>query len=209
MDTTTGLRIGSGSTPAFAVAMDGSLSATNATIQKTVGGNTIILDSSSLRAVGSVGSTTLGYDGTITANQAGSWPFSGASVKISSSDTYTTVNPGGIILHQDSIFGSAVFDFYQYIYNNTLNYYVSGGGIAWTNYYITAGVSTYTTAQIQTAVSGGNHDFRPLGLSPDGGQWTGPRLYYGSSTTSSAINSELSGGYGGSSQNGDFYFSTA
>jgi len=48
-----------------------------------------------------------------------------------------------------------------------------------------------------------------LGLSPDGGQWTGPRLYYGSSTTSSAINSELSGGYGGSSQNGDFYFSTA
>jgi hypothetical protein len=209
MDTTTGLRIGSGVSPAFTVAMDGSLSATNATIQKTVGGNTIILDNSSLRAVGSVGATTLGYDGTITATQTGSWPFSGASMKVSSSDTYTTINPGGVILHQDSIFGSAVFDFYQYIYNNTLNYYVTGGGIAWTNYYITAGVSTYTTARIYTALSGGNHDFRPLGLSPDGGQWTGPRLYYGSSTTNSAINSELSGGYGGSSQNGDFYFSTA
>ena len=209
MDTTTGLRIGTGGSPEFTVAMDGSMTATNATIQKTVGGNTIILDSSSLRAVGSVGSTILGYDGTITATQTGSWPFSGASMKVSSSDTYTTVNPGGVVLHQDSIFGSAVFDFYQYIYNNTLNYSVTGGGIAWTNYYITAGVSTYTTARIYTALSGGNHDFRPLGLSPDGGQWTGPRLYYGSSTTSSAINSELSGGYGGSSQNGDFYFSTA
>jgi hypothetical protein len=209
MDTTAGLRIGSGSSPSFTVAMDGSLSATNATIQRTVGGNTIVLDGSSLRAVGSTGSTTLGYDGTITATQTGNWPFSGASIQVSSSDTYTTINPGGIILHQDSIFGSDVFDFYQYIYNNTLNYYVTGGGIAWTNYYITAGVSTYTSARITTAQSGGNHDFRPLGLSPDGSQWTGPRLYYGSSTTSSAINSELSGGYGGSSQNGDFYFSTA
>lgn len=209
MDTTNGLRIGSVSSPAFTVAIDGSMSATNATFQKTVGGNTIILDGSSLRAVGSIGSTTLGYDGTITAFQSGTWPFGGSSVKISSSDTYTSINPGGIVLHQDSIFGSAEFDFYQYIYNNTLNYYVTGGGIAWTNYYITAGVSTYTTARITTATSGGNHDFRPLGLSPDGSQWTGPRLYYGSSTTSSAINTELSGGYGGSSQNGDFYFSTA
>lgn len=209
MDTTTGLRIGSGVSPAFTVAMDGSMTATNATIQKTVGGNTIILDGSSLRAVGSVGSSTLGYDGTITAFQAGSWPFAGSSIKVSSSDSYTTLNPGGITWHQDSIFGSAVFDYYQYIYNNTLYYSVNGGGIAWANYYITAGVSTYTTARIQTAGFGGNHDFRPLGLSPDGGQWLGPRLYYGSSATSAAINSELSGGYGGSSQNGDFYFSTA
>ena len=204
MDTVNGLRIGSGASPSFSVAMDG-----QASFQKTVGGNTITLDNSSLRAVGSVGSTILGYDGTITANQYGSWPFSGASIKVSSSDTYSIINPGGVTLHQDSIFGGAVFDFSQFIYNNTLNYYVTGGGVSWANYYVTAGVSTYTTAQIYTALSGGNHDFRPLGLSPDGGQWTGPRLYYGSSTTSSAINSELSGGYGGSSQNGDFYFSTA
>jgi len=103
MDTTTGLRIGPTGSPAFTVAMDGSMTATNATIQKTVGGNTIILDGSSLRAVGSTGSTTLGYDGTITATQAGTWPFNGASFKVSSSDTYTVINPGGFQLHQDSI----------------------------------------------------------------------------------------------------------
>jgi hypothetical protein len=211
MDTTTGLRIGSGVTPAFTVAMDGSLNATNATISKSSGSNTIILDNSSLRAVGSSASVILGYDGTITAtnNSGSAGAYSLVSIKASGTDGYSSLNPGAVLMHQNSIFGSAEFDFYQYVYNNTLNYAVTGGGIAWTNYYITAGVSTYTTARITTAQFGGNHDFRPLGLSPDGSQWTGPRLYYGSSTTSSAINSELSGGYGGSSQNGDFYFSTA
>ena len=211
MDTTTGLRIGSGSTPSFTVAMDGSMNATNATIQKTVGGNTIVLDGTSLRAVGGSASVTIGYDGTVVAanNGSGGGAYSLVSYKAEGTDGYSYLNPNAITIHQNSVFGSATFDFLQYVWNNTLNYAVTGGGIAWTNYYITAGVSTYTTAQIQTAGSGGNHDFRPLGLSPDGGQWTGPRLYYGSSTTSSAINSELSGGYGGSSQNGDFYFSTA
>jgi len=210
MDTTTGLRIGSGSSPAFTVAMDGSLTATNATIQRTVGGNTIILDNSGLRALGSSSSVTLGFDGAITAQEtSNSIASSSASVKIQSPDYASYLSASGLFISQGSINNSSVFNFYQYIWNNTLNYAVEGGGIAWTNYYITAGVSTYTTARITTASFGGNHDFRPLGLSPDGGQWLGPRMYYGSSTTSSAINSELSGGYGGSSQNGDFYFSTA
>ena len=180
------------------------------TVQRSSGSNSITLDGTSFRAVGTNASVTIGYDGTITAQEtANGIASSSASLKVQSPDYAAYLGASGLFISQDSIFGSATFDFYQYIWNNTLNYAVTGGGIAWTNYYITAGVSTYTTAQITTASSGGNHDFRPLGLSPDGGQWTGPRLYYGSSTTSSAINSELSGGYGGSSQNGDFYFSTA
>ena len=180
------------------------------TVQRSSGSNTITLDGTSLRAVGSSASVTIGYDGTIKAQETSSSVVgNNASVRIESPDYSSYIASSGLYIHQNSIFGSSEFDFYQYIWNNTLNYAVTGGGIAWTNYYITAGVSTYTTARITTASSGGNHDFRPLGLSPDGGQWTGPRLYYGSSTTSSAINSELSGGYGGSSQNGDFYFSTA
>ena len=211
MDTTTGIRVGPTGSPTFTVAMDGSMNATNATIQKTVGGNTIVLDGTSLRAVGGSASVTIGYDGTVVAanNGSGGGAYSLVSYKAEGTDGYSYLNPNAITIHQNSVFGSATFDFLQYVWNNTLNYAVTGGGIAWTNYYITAGASTYTTAQITTASSGGNHDFRPLGLSPDGGQWTGPRLFYGSSTTSSAINSELSGGYGGSSQNGDFYFSTA
>jgi hypothetical protein len=181
------------------------------TVQRSSGSNTITLDGTSFRAVGSGASVTIGYDGQVIANNDGSGggSYSLVSFKAQSTDGHATLNPNAMTIHQNSVFGSAEFDFLQYVWNNTLNYAVTGGGIAWTNYYITAGVSTYTTARITTAVSGGNHDFRPLGLSPDGGQWTGPRLYYGSSTTSSAINSELSGGYGGSSQNGDFYFSTA
>jgi hypothetical protein len=181
------------------------------TVQRSSGSNSITLDGTSFRAVGSGASVTIGYDGQVIANNDGSGggSYSLVSFKAQSTDGYATLNPNAMTIHQNSVGGSAEFDFLQYVWNNTLNYAVTGGGIAWTNYYITAGVSTYTTARITTAVSGGNHDFRPLGLSPDGGQWTGPRLYYGSSTTSSAINSELSGGYGGSSQNGDFYFSTA
>ena len=180
------------------------------TLQKVSGSNSITLDGTSFRAVGSSSSVTIGYNGTITAQEtANGIASSSASLKVQSPDYAAYLSASGLFISQNSIFGSSVFNFYQYIWNNTLNYAVDGGGIAWTNYYITTGVSTYTTARITTAASGGNHDFRPLGLSPDGGQWTGPRLYYGSSTTSSAINSELSGGYGGSSQNGDFYFSTA
>jgi hypothetical protein len=180
------------------------------TVQRSSGLNSITLDGTSFRAVGTSASVTIGYDGTITAQEtANGIASSSASLKVQSPDYAAYLGASGLLISQGSIFGSATFDFQQYIWNNTLNYAVSGGGIAWTNYYITAGVSTYTTARITTASSGGNDSFRPLGLSPDGGQWTGPRLYYGSSTTSAAINAELSGGYGGSSQNGDFYFSTA
>jgi len=180
------------------------------TVQRSSGSNSITLDGTSFRAVGSSASVTIGYDGTVRSLETNNGVVgNNASFRVESPDYASYIGSSGLYMHQNSIFDSSEFDFYQYIWNNTLNYAVTGGGIAWTNYYITAGVSTYTTARITTAVSGGNHDFRPLGLSPDGGQWTGPRLYYGSSTTSSAINAELSGGYGGSSQNGDFYFSTA
>jgi hypothetical protein len=208
MDTTTGLRIGSGSTPAFTVAMDGSMSATNATIQKTVGGNTIILDNSSLRAVGSVGSTVLGYDGTITATQTGSWPFSGASITISSSDSNTIINPGGYTLHQDSIFGSAVVDIYKYIYNNELVNYATGlSSIKWANFYVNPGTFNFISGQVWTTTG---DDYRMLGVSAFGTQMMGPRLFSGVATSNSTINTDINGrSYANSSLNGDFYFSTA
>ena len=207
MDTTTGLRIGPTGSPAFTVAMDGSMTATNATIQKTVGGNTIILDGSSLRAVGSTGSTTLGYDGTITATQAGTWPFNGASFKVSSSDTYTVINPGGFQLHQDSIFGSAAIDFYTYIYNNQVVNYATGmGGIKWANFYVTSSYN-FVTGQVWTTLG---DEFRMLGVGAFGDQMMGPRLFSGTATSNSTINSDINGrAYANSSLNGDFYFSTA
>jgi hypothetical protein len=207
MDTTTGLRIGPTGSPAFTVAMDGSMTATNATIQKTVGGNTIILDGSSLRAVGSTGSTTLGYDGTITATQAGTWPFNGASFKVSSSDTYTVINPGGFQLHQDSIFGSAAIDFYTYIYNNQVVNYATGmGGIKWANFYVTSSYN-FVTSQVWTTLG---DEFRMLGVGAFGDQMMGPRLFSGTATSNSTINTDINGrAYANSSLNGDFYFSTA
>jgi len=207
MDTTTGLRIGPTGSPAFTVAMDGSMTATNATIQKTVGGNTIILDGSSLRAVGSTGSTTLGYDGTITATQAGTWPFSGASFKVSSSDTYTVINPGGFQLHQDSIFGSAAIDFYTYIYNNQVVNYATGmGGIKWANFYVNSSYN-FVSSQVWTTIG---DDFRMLGVGAFGDQMMGPRLFSGTATSNSTINTDINGRvYANSSLNGDFYFSTA
>jgi hypothetical protein len=207
MDTTSGLRIGPTGSPAFTVAMDGSMTATNATIQKTVGGNTIILDGSSLRAVGSTGSTTLGYDGTITATQAGTWPFSGASFKVSSSDTYTIINPGGFQLHQDSIFGSAAIDYYTYIYNNQVVNYATGmGGIKWANFYVTPSYN-FVTSQVWTTLG---DEFRMLGVGAFGDQMMGPRLFSGTATSNSTINTDINGrAYANSSLNGDFYFSTA
>ena len=208
MDTTTGLRIGSVSSPSFTVAMDGSLTASNATIQKTVGGNTIILDGSSLRAVGSVGSTTLGYDGTITANQSGTWPFAGASMKVSSSDTNTIINPGGYTLHQDPIFGSAAVDIYKYIYNNELVNYATGlSSIKWANFYVNPGTYNFISGQVWTTTG---DDYRMLGVSAFGTQMMGPRLFSGVATSNSTINTDINGrSYANSSLNGDFYFSTA
>jgi hypothetical protein len=209
MDTTDGLRIGSGSSPAFTVSMDGSMSATNATIQKTVGGNTIILDNSSLRAEGSVGSTTIGYDGTITATQSGTWPFGNASVKVASGDAYTIINPGGYVHHQDSIFGSAVVDVYQYIYNNQWVSYATGlTEITWANFYInTSSPYNYPSSKVVTRTG---DDFRPLGITPFGGQYLGQRMFSGAATSNATINSDLnSRTIAPASLNGDFYFSTS
>jgi hypothetical protein len=209
MDTSAGLRIGSVSSPSFSVSMDGSMTATNATIQKTVGGNTIILDNNSLRAVGSTGSTVMGYDGTITATQSGTWPFGNASIKVASGDTNTVINPGGYTFHQDSIFGSAVVDIYQYIYNNQWVSYATGlTEITWANFYVnTSSPYNYPSSKVST-VNG--DDFRPLGITPFGGQYLGQRMFSGTATSNSTINSDISGrGYANQSLNGDFYFSTA
>ena len=209
MDTTSGLRIGPTGSPSFTVAMDGSMNATNATIQKTVGGNTIILDNSSLRAVGSAGSTVMGYDGTITATQSGTWPFGNASIKVASGDTNTIINPGGYTFHQDSIFGSAPIDVYQYIYNNQWVTYATGlTEITWANYYVNSS-SPYNYPSSRVSTTTGD-DFRPLGITPFGGQYLGQRMFSGVATSNATINSDLnSRTIAPASLNGDFYFSTA
>lgn len=209
MDTTNGIRVGATGSPAFTVAMDGSMSATNATIQKTVGGNTIILDNSSLRAEGSIGSTVIGYDGTITATQSGTWPFGNASIKVASGDTNTVINPGGYTFHQDSIFGSAAVDVYQYIYNNQWISYATGlTEITWANFYVnTSSPYNYPSSKVVTTTG---DDFRPLGITPFGGQYLGQRMFSGTATSNSTINSDLnSRTIAPTSLNGDFYFSTA
>jgi hypothetical protein len=209
MDTTSGLRIGPTGSPSFTVAMDGSMNATNATIQKTVGGNTIILDNSSLRAVGSAGSTVMGYDGTITATQSGTWPFGNASIKVASGDTNTIINPGGYTFHQDSIFGSAPIDVYQYIYNNQWVTYATGlSEITWANYYVNSS-SPYNYPSSRVSTTTGD-DFRPLGITPFGGQYLGQRMFSGAATSNATINSDLNSRIiAPASLNGDFYFSTA
>ena len=220
MDTTTGLRIGSGGSPAFSVAMDGTLSATNATIQKTVGGNTIILDNSSLRAVGTNGTVAIGYDGNVTLNSSGN-SFGGASGSIitltgtsisgipgdPSVVTSTTISPGSFSLYQGSVFGSAAVSFYQYLYNNQLNYYATGlSEITWKNYYVNPGTFNFISGQVWTTTG---DEFRMLGVSAFGSQMMGPRLFSGVATSNSTINTDINNRvYANSSLNGDFYFST-
>ncbi len=210
MDTTTGLRIGSGVSPAFTVAMDGSMSATNATLQKTVGGNTIILDGSSFRVVGSQGTTTLDYNSNITLNSSGnSFNSSGSRISLLNSDTSTEIWPGGIKLFQGVIFGSSPVAFHQYIYNNELNYYAEGmSGIVWRSFYNNAAPPySFKSGQIYTT---SGDEFRMLGVSAFGNQMMGPRLFSGTATTNSAINTDINNRtIAPSSVNGDFYFSTA
>jgi len=210
MDTTTGLRIGSGGSPAFTVAMDGSLSATNATLQKTVGGNTIILDGSSLRVIGSQGTTTLDYNSNITLNSTGNSFFNtGSRISLLNTDTSTEIWPGGIKLFQGEIFGSSPVAFHQYIYNSELNYYAEGmSGIVWRSFYNNAASPyNFKSGQIYTTLG---DDFRMLGVSAFGNQMMGPRLFSGTATTNSTINTDINNrSIAPASVNGDFYFSTA
>lgn len=216
MDTTTGLRIGSGSSPAFSVSMDGSLNATNATISKSSGSNTIILDNYGFRALGSTGDVTIGYDGNITMNSPGTWGSGAAGSSLTMQGTTdgivvvsTTIAPGSLTLFQGPVLGSSAVNYYEFLWNNQLNIYATGlSEITWRNYYVNP-APPYNYPSSKVATTSGD-EFRPLGLTPFGGQYLGPRLFSGTATTNSTINSDISGrGYATQSLNGDFYFSTA
>ena len=218
IDTTDGLRIGSGSSPTFSVAMDGSLS-----FQKIVGSNSIKLDNSSFRAIGSNGTVTIGYDGNVTMDSTGN-VLGGAAGSIltlsgTATDTgasgpavvvSTTISPGSFSMYQGSVFGSAAVSFYQYLYNNQLNMYATGlSEITWRNYYTNPASPTYNYSSSRVSTVNGD-DFRPLGITPFGGQYMGQRLFSGTATSNTTINSDINNrSIANLSLNGDFYFSTA
>lgn len=209
MDTTTGLRIGSVSSPAFTVAMDGSMTATKANFQNEVGGNTIILDNTSFRMSGANGTTTLGYNSNITLSSTGNiFNSSGSYISLLNSESSTELWPGGVRYFQGSIFGSAPVSFSQYIYNSQLvNYTNSLLGITWTSGLYVTGSYAYNNNSVSTRFG---DEFRPLGVTPFGEQTLGQRLFSGTATTNSAINTDINNrAYAANSQNGDFYFSTA
>jgi hypothetical protein len=210
MDTTAGLRVGSGSSPSFSVAMDGSLTASNATISKSSGSNTIILDATSFRMVGSAGTTTLDYNSNITLSSTGNvFTGGGSYVSLLNSDSSTELWPGGIKYFQGPIFGSAAVSYNQYLYNNQWVTYATGlTEITWANFYInSAPPYNYPSAQVWTRLG---DDFRPLGITPFGAQLLGPRMFSGTATSNSTINTDLNARtIAPTSINGDFYFSTA
>ena len=212
MDTTAGLRIGSVSSPSFTVSMDGSLSATKANFQNTVGGNTIVLDNTSFRMAGANGTTTLDYNSNITLNSTGNiFNSSGSYISLLNSDSSTELWPGGVRYFQGAIFGSAPVSFSQYIYNSQLVNYGQGlAGITWAAGLYTGFINSaynYVNGQVSTRFG---DDFRPLGISPFGDQGLGQRLFSGTATSNSTINTDINGRtFGNNSQNGDFYFSTA
>jgi hypothetical protein len=223
MDTTAGLRIGSGSSPSFSVSMAGALNAANAVISNLSGTNTIILDSTSLRAVGSNGTAAIKYDGSINLSSATNsfGADAGSTITLTGTSisgipdepsvvTSTTLGPGSMTMFQGSVFGSAEVSFYQYIYNNQLNYYATGlTEITWRNYYTNPGSSKYNYSS--SRVSTVNDDqFRPIGVTPFGGQYMGQRLFSGTATSNSTINTDINNrDIANISLNGDFYFSTA
>jgi hypothetical protein len=224
MDTTAGLRVGSGSSPSFSVAMDGSLTASNATISKSSGSNTIILDNSGFRAIGTDGTVTIGYDGNVTLQSSGNsfGATEGSIITLTGTATSgfegepptvtsTTVGPGSFSLYQGSVFGSAAFSFYQYVSNNQLNYYATGlSEITWRNYYTNPSSPTYNYASSRVSTATSGDAFRPLGITPFGGQYMGQRLFSGTATSNTAINNDINNRtIANLSLNGDFYFSTA
>ena len=209
MDTTTGLRIGSIGSPSFTVSMDGSLSATKANFQNTVGGNTIVLDNTSFRMAGANGTTTLDYNSNITLSSTGNiFNSSGSYISLLNADSSTELWPGGVRYFQGTIFGSSPVSFSQYIYNSQLYNYAQGLlGVTWASGFYHTGSSTYNNNQVSTRFG---DEFRPLGITPFGEQTLGQRLFSGVATSNSAINTDINNrSYAANSQNGDFYFSTA
>jgi hypothetical protein len=210
MDTTAGLRVGSGSSPSFSVAMDGSLTASNATISKSSGSNTIILDATSFRMVGSAGTTTLDYNSNLTLSSTGNiFTGTGSYVSLLNNDSSTELWPGGMKFFQGPVFGSAPVSVNQYLYNNQWVTYATGlSEITWANFYInSAPPYNYPSAQVWTRLG---DDFRPLGITPFGAQLLGPRMFSGTATSNATINTDINNRtIASASINGDFYFSTA
>jgi hypothetical protein len=225
IDTTAGLRIGTGSSPTFTVDLDGKMTATNAVIQRTVGGNVISLTDSGLRAISSTSSTTIGYDGTIRLYENSSNEFNFATlalVQVATNVSSAYLTPGGIsFTKQAGLYGTKSGDFTIRLEGNYVYYGSTGvSGAFWgnagtglyTTYNIAAtNVFSWNTSQIgNTWQSGEFGGFRPLGLDPYGQQLLGPRMFSGSATTNAAINTDIDARYSPTTRvNGDFYFSTA
>jgi hypothetical protein len=226
MDPTSGIRVGSGGSPAFSVAMDGSMTATNATIQKSTGSGVIVLDSTSLRAIGTSGSTTsLGYDGSIRSYENSSSEFNFATsavVQVATNVSSAYLTPGGIsFTKQAGLYGTKAGDFTIQLEGNSVKFASTGVSSVFWGYY---GTGVYTTYDIDAADSfvwkssqigntwqaGGFGGFRPLGVDPFGQQVLGPRMFTGSATTNATINTDIDTNYSPKTRvNGDLYFSTA
>jgi hypothetical protein len=226
MDPTSGFRIGSGGSPAFSVAMDGSMIATNATIQKSTGSGVIVLDSTSLRAIGSSGATTsLGYDGSIRSYENSNNEFnflSSAVVQVATNVSSAYLTPGGVsFTKQAGLYGTKAGDFTIQLEGNNVKFATTGvSGFFWgysgTSIYTTYNVSaanafSWNSSQIgNTWQSGEFGGFRPLGLDPYGQQLLGPRTFTGSATSNATINTDIDARYSPTTRvNGDLYFSTA
>jgi hypothetical protein len=226
MDPTSGIRVGSGGSPAFSVAMDGSMTATNATIQKSTGSGVIVLDSTSLRAIGASGSTTsLGYDGSIRSYENSSSEFnflSAAVVQVATNVSSAYLTPGGIsFTKQAGLYGTKAGEFTIQLEGNDLKYASSGVSRVFWGYYGTGMYTTYDVDAVDSFVwkssqigntwqAGGFGGFRPLGVDPFGQQVLGPRMFTGSATTNATINTDIDTNYSPKTRvNGDLYFSTA
>jgi len=202
------------------------MTATNATISKSSGSNTIILDGTSLRAIGTGGSTTsLGYDGSIKSYENSSSEFNfgtTALVQVATNVSSAYLTPGGIsFTKQAGLFGTKTGEFTIQLEGNNLKFASSGvDGVFW-GYY---GTGVYTTYDIAAAnpfiwkssqigntwTAGGFGGFRPLGVDPFGQQVLGPRMFSGSATSNSTINTDIDANYSPPTRvNGDLYFSTA
>jgi hypothetical protein len=159
---------------------------------------------------GANGTTTLDYNSNITVESPGSaLTQSGAVIQMINAQGSTAIYPGGIYFYEGSIYGSSPVKYTQYIYNNQWNFYVEGlSEFTWRNYYVNpAPPYNYPTARVWTPLG---DDFRPLGITPYGGQYLGARMFSGTATSSSTINTDInSRGVAAQSLNGDFYFSTA
>jgi hypothetical protein len=201
------------------------MTATNAVIQRTVGGNVISLTDSGLRAISSTSSTTIGYDGTVRLYENSDNEFNYATqalVQVATNVSSAYLTPGGIsFTKQAGLYGTKAGDFTIRLEGNSVYYGSTGVASVFWGY---SGTSIYTTYNVDAAnafawkssqlgnvwQSGEFGGFRPLGVDPYGQQVLGPRMFSGSATTNASINTDIDSRYSPTTRvNGDFYFSTA